>query len=203
MTPVVVDTDVVSFLFKNHPIGLRYDPELAGRVPSISFMTAAEMERWAIQYRWGEHRLHWLHLYLKRFTVVPSSPDLCRKWAEVMVAAQAAGRRIECADAWIAATRPAVQRALGDAQPERLSRRAAPDLDLSLVVIVTGRNQVGRAIALRGHASQNRGRATTKGDHRSHLALPSISKVDRPAPPDCTRCGNPPTPSSAPASACP
>ena len=48
--------------------------------------------------------MHWLHLYLKRFTVVPSSPDLCRKWAEVMVAAQAAGRRIECADAWIAAT---------------------------------------------------------------------------------------------------
>src|ERR1039457_4014623 len=103
MMQVVVDTDVVSFLFKNHPIGLRDDPELAGRVPSISFMTAAEMERWAIQYRWGEHRLHWLHLYLKRFTVVPSSPDLCRKWAEVMVAAQAAGRRIGTADASIAA----------------------------------------------------------------------------------------------------
>ena len=33
-----------------------------------------------------------------------SSPNLCRKWAEVMVAAQAAGRRIETADAWIAAT---------------------------------------------------------------------------------------------------
>jgi tRNA(fMet)-specific endonuclease VapC len=104
MTPVVVDTDVVSFLFKNHPIGVRYDPELAGRVALISFMTVAELERWATQYRWGEHRRHWLHQYLARFTVVPSSPDLCRKWAEVMVAAQAAGRRIDCADAWIAAT---------------------------------------------------------------------------------------------------
>ena len=103
MTEVVVDTDVVSFLFKNHPIGHRYDPELAGRVPLISFMTVAEVERWAIQYNWSSQRLHWLHLYLKRFTVVPSSPDLCRKWAEVMVAAQAAGRRIETADAWIAA----------------------------------------------------------------------------------------------------
>src|SRR4051794_20988161 len=102
MTQIVVDTDVVSFLFKNHPIGIRYDPDLAGRVPLISFMTVAE--RWALQYRWGEHRRHWLYLYLGRFTVVPSSPDLCRKWAEVMVAAQAAGRRIECADAWIAAT---------------------------------------------------------------------------------------------------
>ena len=104
MTQIVVDTDVVSFLFKNHPIGLRYDPELDGRVTLVSFMTVAEVERWAVQYRWGEHRLHWLHLYLKRFTVVPSSPDLCRKWAEVMDAAQAGGRRIECADAWIAGT---------------------------------------------------------------------------------------------------
>lgn len=104
MNHVVADTDVVSFVFKNHPIGKRYDPEFAGRVPLISFMTVAEVERWAIQYRWSEHRVHWLQVYLRRCTVVPSSPDLCRKWAEVMVAAQAVGRRIECADAWIAAT---------------------------------------------------------------------------------------------------
>ncbi len=104
MNRVVADTDVVSFLFKNHPIGERYDSELAGRIALISFMTVAEVERWAIQYRWSEQRLHWLHLYLRRFTVVPSSPDLCRRWAEVMVAARAGGRRIECADAWIAAT---------------------------------------------------------------------------------------------------
>ena len=49
MTQIVVDTDVVSFLFKNHPIGLRYDPELAWRVALISFMTVAEVERWAIR----------------------------------------------------------------------------------------------------------------------------------------------------------
>ena len=104
MTAVVVDTDVVSFIFKNHPIGSRYDPELLERVTLISFMTVAEMERWALQNRWSNQRLEWLRLYLRGFTVVPSSPDLCRKWAEVMVAAQAVGRRIESADAWIAAT---------------------------------------------------------------------------------------------------
>src|SRR5215472_4670854 len=104
MNRVVVDTDVVSFMFKNHPIGNRYDSALAGRIPLISLMTVAELERWAIQRKWNAHRLHWLHLYLRPFTVVPSSPDLCRKWAEVMMAAQVVGRRIECADAWIAAT---------------------------------------------------------------------------------------------------
>ena len=104
MTRVVVDADVISFLFKNHPMGVPYEPELADRVVLISFMTVAELERWSIQYRWGEHRIGWLHIYLKRFTAVPSSPDLCREWATVMVDAQSAGRRIECADAWVAAT---------------------------------------------------------------------------------------------------
>ncbi len=104
MTGVVVDTDVVSFLFKNHPIGQRYDPELEDRMALISFMTLAELERWVLQYKWGSHRVRSLQAYLHRFTIVPSSPDLCRKWAEVTVSAQAAGHRIECADAWIAAT---------------------------------------------------------------------------------------------------
>jgi predicted nucleic acid-binding protein len=38
------------------------------------------------------------------FASVPSSRDLILKWAEVMVAARATGRRIDVADAWIAAT---------------------------------------------------------------------------------------------------
>jgi predicted nucleic acid-binding protein len=36
--------------------------------------------------------------------VLPYHRTLCTKWAEVTVAAQAFGRRIDCADAWIAAT---------------------------------------------------------------------------------------------------
>ena len=104
MTKAVADTDVVSYVFKNHPFGSRYDPELAGRITLISFMTVAEIERWVLQYRWGKQRIQLLRTFLERFTVLPSSPDLCRKWAEVMVTAQAAGRRIESADAWITAT---------------------------------------------------------------------------------------------------
>lgn len=42
--------------------------------------------------------------YLSPFTILPYSRELCLKWAEVTVAAKACGRRIECADAWVAAT---------------------------------------------------------------------------------------------------
>jgi tRNA(fMet)-specific endonuclease VapC len=82
MTKVVVDTDLVSFVFKNHTFGSRYDPELAGPVPLVSSMTIAEIERWGLQYHWGSQRVQLLRTFLRRFTVVPSSPDLCRRWAK-------------------------------------------------------------------------------------------------------------------------
>jgi predicted nucleic acid-binding protein len=104
MTRVVVDTDVVSFIFKNHPIGALYEADLAGCTLLISFMTLAELDRWAIQSKWGPARREWLRLDLERFVVLPYSRRLCAMWAEVTVAAQARGCRIECADAWIAAT---------------------------------------------------------------------------------------------------
>jgi tRNA(fMet)-specific endonuclease VapC len=104
MSSVVVDTDVVSFVFKNHPIAIQYDPDLAGRNLIVSFMTLAELDRWAIQSKWSDARRNWLHLYLEPFIVMPYNRALCTKWAQVTVAAQANGYRIECADAWIAET---------------------------------------------------------------------------------------------------
>ncbi len=53
MTRVVVDTDVASFIFKNHPIGALYEADLTGCTPALSFMTLAELDRWAIQIQAG------------------------------------------------------------------------------------------------------------------------------------------------------
>jgi predicted nucleic acid-binding protein len=104
MRTVVVDTDVVSFLFKSHPIAYQYLPDLADRTPLISFMTLAELDRWVLAARWGEARRKKLHEYLEPFVVLPYDRALCTKWAEITIAAQSRGRRIDCADAWIAAT---------------------------------------------------------------------------------------------------
>jgi len=52
----------------------------------------------------GEARQTRLREYLERFVVFPYDRELCTKWAEVTVASQSGGRRIECADAWVAAT---------------------------------------------------------------------------------------------------
>jgi tRNA(fMet)-specific endonuclease VapC len=104
MSRLVVDADVISFLFKNHPIAKLYDSELLGHTLMLSFMTLAELDRWVIQRKWGEARRTWLNRYLDTFVVIPYHRALCTKWAEVTVGAQARGYRIEYADAWIAST---------------------------------------------------------------------------------------------------
>jgi predicted nucleic acid-binding protein len=104
MTPAVVDTDVVSFLFKNDSRAQLYLPLLRNRKLLVSFMTEAELEQWIVLAKWGAGRVQWFHDFMKGFVSVPSSRGLILRWADVMVAARANGRRIEVADAWIAAT---------------------------------------------------------------------------------------------------
>jgi predicted nucleic acid-binding protein len=104
MTPVVVDTDVVSFLFKNDSRAQLYLPPMRNRDLLVSFMTEAELEQWILLANWGADRVRRFRIFMTGFASVPSSRDLILRWAEVMVAARANGRRMEAADAWIAAT---------------------------------------------------------------------------------------------------
>jgi len=104
MTPVVVDTDVVSFLFKNDNRAQLYLPLMRNRDLPVSFMTEAELEQWILLAKWGADRVRRFRIFMTGFASVPSSRDLILQWAEGMAAARANGRRIEAADAWIAAT---------------------------------------------------------------------------------------------------
>jgi hypothetical protein len=74
---VVVDADVVSFLFKNHSLAQQYLPEPAGCVPILSFMTLAELDRWMLQSRCGPERQSRLREYLETVAVFPYNRKLC------------------------------------------------------------------------------------------------------------------------------
>jgi predicted nucleic acid-binding protein len=54
-TPVVVDTDVVSFLFKNHSLAPVYQAILADRSLAVSLVTLAEIEDGMQAKNWGAH----------------------------------------------------------------------------------------------------------------------------------------------------
>ncbi len=104
MNAVLVDTDVVSYIFKRDTRGALYDPHLNGRSQFVSFMTIAEHEWWATVRNWGAVRRSELENYLRLYTVIDSDRPLCRQWAVVRHQAKRVGRVVAPADAWIAAT---------------------------------------------------------------------------------------------------
>ena len=100
----IVDTDVVSCLFKMDTRAQLYKPHLQNSALCISFMTLAELERWAIARHWGKTRREELHEFLADYTMIPPGRALCRVWAEVYEQVRGVGRNIAVPDAWIAAT---------------------------------------------------------------------------------------------------
>jgi predicted nucleic acid-binding protein len=94
MKASVVDTDVVSMLFKGDTRALAYRVHVTGRLLGISFMTLAELERWSLERGWGPRRKRELAQHLTHYAVLPVSRELCLKWAEVAFAAKRRGRPV-------------------------------------------------------------------------------------------------------------
>ncbi len=57
MSTLLLDTDVFSYLFKDHPFAEVYRPLLKGHVLAISFMTVAELFQGAFRAGWGGKRI--------------------------------------------------------------------------------------------------------------------------------------------------
>lgn len=76
MNVVVVDTDIVSFLFKGHPAASLYRSDLTGSALVISLMTLAELDRWPIQANWGEKKRIRLTEHLEPFAVMLSGEEI-------------------------------------------------------------------------------------------------------------------------------
>jgi tRNA(fMet)-specific endonuclease VapC len=101
---VVVDTDVVSFLFKGDTRAEAYRQHLQSKMLAISFMTVAELYQWAYVRNWGERRLMRLEERLRSYVIVPYDHELCKQWARICADRQRLGKPISVQDAWIAAT---------------------------------------------------------------------------------------------------
>jgi tRNA(fMet)-specific endonuclease VapC len=104
VSKAVVDTDVISFLFKRDTRAKLYEPHLTGKLLVISFMTIAELDRWALSNKWGDDRRLRMEEHLKNFVLYPFNRELCRKWADVKTVTGKRGKNISDSDAWIAAT---------------------------------------------------------------------------------------------------
>lgn len=70
----------------------------------VSFMTLAELRRWALQSNWGSRKEADFAKHLRRYSTQHSTPELCRLWAQVTDDGRRKGKAIAVGDAWIAAT---------------------------------------------------------------------------------------------------
>jgi len=102
-TPVVVDTDVVSFLFKSHSLAPAYQAILAGRPLAVSLVTLAKIEYGMEVKNWGVSRRELMHRFLARFTPLAPDTETARLWVRIKSGCEKKGRPIAFADAWIAA----------------------------------------------------------------------------------------------------
>lgn len=104
MATVVVDTNVVSYLHKRHENAKLYRPHLEGNLMVISFMTLAELYRWAVEGHWSDRRKAELDKRLEDYVVYSVNRPLCQQWATITAEASSNGTPIAVGDAWIAAT---------------------------------------------------------------------------------------------------
>lgn len=105
MSLVLVDTNIVSYLYKQDTRGELYEPHLLGNEVAISLMTVAELLQWAALRNWGVVRVQHLEATITRkYTILPLDVDTCRWWASVRAQRSAKGLPISPQDAWVAAT---------------------------------------------------------------------------------------------------
>jgi tRNA(fMet)-specific endonuclease VapC len=101
VSTLLLDTDVFSYLFKDHLLAEAYRSHLQGHTLAISFMTVAELFHGAFRARWGAPQIERLEARIAAYVVLPSSHAMSKRWGEVRFVRRA--QPISPEDAWIAA----------------------------------------------------------------------------------------------------
>lgn len=101
---VVVDTSVVSYLFNDSGPSGYYANQILGKNLVVSFQTLEEAQFGALKDNWGARRKSELERHLQQYDVIWPNPDLVAISAHLRRNREQAGRKLNTADAWIAAT---------------------------------------------------------------------------------------------------
>ncbi|MCI0631875.1 MAG: PIN domain-containing protein [Phycisphaerales bacterium] len=103
MSEVLIDTDVVSALFKATRKAETYRRFIRNQSLAVCFASVAELYHWTLTRRWGMRKIEQLHSLLRSCAILSYDDDMAWAWARVQVACEAVGRPMAPTDAWIAA----------------------------------------------------------------------------------------------------
>ncbi|GAA3993932.1 hypothetical protein GCM10022631_00030 [Deinococcus rubellus] len=101
---IVLDTNIVSYFYKQHPLAEVYAPHLQSHRAVMSFQSLGELRYGMAVARWGNRRRADLEAFAAQFPTIYPNDIVCTLWAELRTAARTSGKQIDIADAWVAAT---------------------------------------------------------------------------------------------------
>lgn len=89
MSLVLLDTNIVSYIFKRDTRAALYASHLLNQELAIAMMTVAELLQWAAVRKWGVTRIHQLEAEFDKYTILPVDMEVCQAWASVRAARSA------------------------------------------------------------------------------------------------------------------
>jgi predicted nucleic acid-binding protein len=101
---VLLDTNVLSYLLRQSSLGTYYERQRAGRLGYVACVTPEELYFGAEKRKWGNRKRRALDTFIAEYAVLPAGLDIARVSARLRAERERAGRALDKADAWIAAT---------------------------------------------------------------------------------------------------
>jgi len=103
--PVLVDTDVASWLLRDPVAAQPWVALVRGRLLALSFVNVGELLALAHAKRWGEpRREQWAASIRSNFVVLPYSGSLAETWAPLHIKYRGHLQRGGANDLWVAAS---------------------------------------------------------------------------------------------------
>ena len=101
---ILVDTDVISYIFRGDSRAANYEKHLLGKIKAIAVQTFAEITLMPLLNSWSGKRKAKLDKLLEDYLIVEADQNIGENWAAIRFESVKKGRPISTADAWIAAT---------------------------------------------------------------------------------------------------
>lgn len=101
--PLVVDTDVFSWLAWRRGRHEEFASLVQGHVLTVAFATVGELYHGAMRAKWGERRLRALEEILSRYVVLPATHAVTKEWGALYARFKGRLQEDGVNDLWIAA----------------------------------------------------------------------------------------------------
>lgn len=101
--PVLVDTDVFSWIAWRRERYLEFEKLLGGRVLALSFVSVGELRAGAIRAKWSQRRRDQLEALIRRYVVIAATDAVSHRWATIQAQLKDQLKGGGVNDMWIAA----------------------------------------------------------------------------------------------------